>query len=229
MKHPLYFDVETIANFDLYDAWAPTEEDTERRRNRSLNEQIKDMALQPEACRLVGMNVALGREGEPKSGWVGETSLNGTVYTEADLLALWWGWAKHCPRLVGYNINKFDLHVIRVRSALLGVRPTVDLWNLKPWDDRVIDLLERRFRGTPTDQYLSLKKIRRLLCPAVPEIYEEVAGAAGGGVETLYLRWQANSDDAEALRLLKLYGELDVWTTRWLSQMWEGFYFPPLT
>jgi hypothetical protein len=46
----------------------------------------------------------------------------------------------------------------------------------------------------------------------------------GADIEQLYLSFVA-SDDAEALRLLKLYGELDVWTTRELALLYSGYFF----
>lgn len=228
---PLFFDIETVANYELSDEWMARRPKPEPEGHlgddldalrRWQDEQLKEMALQPEACKLVGLNVIIG-DGEPKSGWAGEMSPKGELYTEGDLLVLFWSWAAQCPRLIGFNCNRFDLHVIRVRSALLGVAPTINLFDIKPWEEKVIDLLERRFKGTPYSQFLSLKALRSLLHFEVPEKYQEVLANTGGDVESLYLRFLAGDDDA--LRLLKLYGELDVLTTKMLAQMWQGYYF----
>lgn len=237
--NPLFFDIETIANYELSDEWMARrpkpdfESDVDDgsvlgatrealAQTEWLNSEMKAMALQPEACKLVGLNVIIG-DGEAKSGWVGEVSPKGDAYTEADLLVLFWSWAAQCPRLIGFNCNRFDLHVIRVRSALLGVAPTINLFDIKPWEEKIVDLLERRFKGTPYSQFLSLKALRSLLHFEVPEKYQEVLANTGGDVESLYLRFLAGDDDA--LRLLKLYGELDVLTTKMLAQMWQGFYY----
>lgn len=233
-----YFDCETIANYELTDAWmarrpkpefrpsfldGPFPPDPLPSEQEWVDEQMKAMALQPEGCRLVGLNVILG-EGDPKSGWVGEVNAKtGAAYTEEDLLIMFWQWAAGAARIIGYNCNRFDLHVIRVRSALLGVNPTMNLFNIKPWEDTVIDLLERRFKGVPTAQYLSLKALRRLLGFQVPEKYNEVLENTGGDIESLYLQFLAG--DTDCLRVLKLYGELDVLTTRMLAQMFSGYYY----
>jgi hypothetical protein len=222
----LYFHVETIPNYEISDLWLDRrqrpEHTEEKPESEWLDAQMKAMALQPEACKLVGLNVLIG-EGEPKSGWVGETSPTGAPYTEEDLLTLFWQWAATSPRLVGFNCLTFDLNVIRVRSALLGVLPTVNLFDIKPWEDKVIDLLKRRFEKAPRDQYLSLKALRRLLGFQVPDKYAEVMDSTGADIEGLYLRFL--SGDADALRILKLYGELDVWTTKALAQLWSGYFF----
>jgi hypothetical protein len=243
---PLFFDLETIPNYELSDEWLKrrpkpdfesdvnvlTASDAEleeeaivlaERRQKWTDAEMKSMALQPEACKLVGLNVILG-DGEPRSGWVKEVNpKTGEPYEEPDLLALFWNFAAQSPRLIGFNCNRFDLHVIRVRSAILGVLPTIDLYDIKPWDSKITDLLERRFKGVPTAQYLSLKALRALLGFEVPEKYAEVLSNTGGEIESLYLQFL--SGDAEALRVLKLYGELDVWTTRRLAQMFQGLYF----
>lgn len=227
---PLYFDCETIPNYELTDVFLERRSRPDFEKDPSptaaqdwLDMQAKAMALQPEACKLVGLNVAIG-EGDCKSGWVGEPSPTGELYDEAALLRMWWSWAATAPRLIGFNCINFDLNVIRVRSAMLGVAPTRNLFDLKPWQDDVIDLLQRRFKGTPREQYLSLKALRRLLGFQVPGKYAEVLDNTGGDVEQLYLQFVA-SDDAEALRLLKMYGELDIWTTRALAQHWSGYFY----
>lgn len=219
----LIVDVETIPAYDRSDLWLSRKErpaDVDEQTWQT--EQMKAMALQPEACQMVGLNVILG-DGEPKSGWVGEVSLKtGIPYTEADLLSMFWNWAAACPRLIGFNCLKFDLPVIYTRSALLGVAPTVAFYDEKPWNDQIIDLLQKRF-GHSRD-FMSLKALRRVLQLPVSAKYDEVIDNTGADIEELYLRFVA-SDDPEALRLLKLYGELDVLTTKLLAQLWQGFWF----
>jgi RNase H-like protein len=218
----LIFDVETIGDYARSDLWLSRKErPADVDPDEWLNEQTKLMALQPEACQLVGLNVILG-DGEAKSGWVGEENkATGQPYSESDLLNLFWTWAAQCPRLIGFNCLRFDLPVIYTRSALLGVRPTVELFDVKPWQDRVIDLAQRRF-GHSRD-WMSLKALRRVLQLPVPGKYESVLENTGTDVENLYLAFL--SGDAEALKTLKLYGELDVYTTRALAQLWSGLFF----
>jgi len=219
----LYFDIESVPAYDRSDLWLSRKEkpaDVDEATWQA--EQLKQMALQPEACQMVGLNVILG-DGEPKSGWIGELNpKTGEPFSEQDLLVLFWNWAAQCPRLIGFNCLKFDLPVIYTRSALLGVAPTVAFYDVKSWQDTVIDLMQRRF-GHSRD-FMSLKALRRVLELPVPEKYAEVVDNTGADIEELYLNF-INSDDWEALRLLKLYGELDVLTTKLLAQLWQGFFF----
>lgn len=219
------FDVETVPLYELSELWTARKPKPDDVTDQEWSDQqAKSMALSPEACQMVGLNVALG-DGEVKSGWVGETNeKTGAPYSESDLLVLWWQWAAASPRLVGFNCNRFDLPVILTRSAILGVPPTVNLFNAKPWENRVVDVMERRFKGVPKDQWLSLKALRRLLRFSIPSKYDEVLDNTGGDIEQLYLRF-IGGNDLEALRLLKLYGELDALTTRMLAQLFSGYYY----
>jgi predicted PolB exonuclease-like 3'-5' exonuclease len=230
----LYFDVETIPDYSRSDLWqqgivAPdppvtaTPEEAAFLAQQYQKRQMKRMALQPEACQIVGLNVILG-DGEPKSGWAGEINpATGQAFSESDLLTLFWSWAAQCPRLIGFNCLRFDIPVILTRSALLGVMPTVNFFDEKPWSDRVVDLLRRRFKDASRDSYMSLKALRRVLQLPIPEKYAEVMDNTGADVESLYLQFLAG--DQEALRLLKLYGELDVLSTKLLAQLWSGYFF----
>src|SRR3990172_2589681 len=74
--------------------------------------------------------------------------------------------------LVCYNGLNFDLQVIRARSARLGIKPTRQLWNAKPWEDTVIDVWAKRWpsgskgvRGRKLDQIAEVERI------PIPERY----------------------------------------------------------
>jgi len=229
----LYFDVETIPAYERSEQWergieippppvGATDEEVSFLERQHKERMMKRMALQPEACQMVGLNVIRGDD-PPVSGWVGEPhKTTGIPLTESDLLTLFWNWAAQCPRLIGFNCLKFDLPVIYTRSALLGVQPTVAFYDVKPWDSKIIDLLQKRF-GHSRD-FMSLKALRRVLELPVPAKYDEVIDNTGADIEELYLKF-ISSDDPEALRLLKLYGELDVLTTKLLAQLWQKFFF----
>lgn len=220
-----FVDIETTPRYEVSDLWlARKERPADVEPQAWVEIQMKAMALQPEACQIVGLNVILGNEGEPKSGWVGEINpATGEAFSEADLLQLFWSWAAQCPRLIGFNCLRFDLPVIYTRSALLGVLPTKAFYDSKPWADDVIDLMRRRFKDASRDSYMSLKALRRVLQLPIPEKYAEVMDNTGADVENLYLSFLAG--DQEALRVLKLYGEADVCTTRALAQLWSGYFF----
>jgi predicted PolB exonuclease-like 3'-5' exonuclease len=77
---------------------------------------------------------------------------------ERRVLGGFWQHAKHLSPLIGFNILDFDLRVILVRSALLGVRPT-RLFDTRPWGKDIVDLMKLRF---PTGKAMGLKKLARL-------------------------------------------------------------------
>lgn len=235
-KPNLVMDIETTPDYSRSDLWLAGQTKPQFVENAPdpswsfpvaeqawIDGQMKKMALQPEACMMVGLNVIKG-DGPPLSGWVGEPRKDsGEPWTERQLLELFWSWAAECPRIIGFNCLRFDVPVIKVRSAILGVLPTCDLTNLKPWETRVLDLLRLRFNDSNRDSYMSLKALRRMLQLPIPEKYAEVIDNNGGDVETLYLRFM--SGDQDALRLLKLYGELDALTTKLLAQHWSGYFY----
>lgn len=254
MSNVLFFDVETVPDRSRSELFLPDilrklyeEAPADHADPDIINAQAEmRMSLTPEFCRIVGLNLAVD-EGESKSGWVGDTTDGGETITEQILLQTFWRLAEQADRVVGFNILRFDLNVILVRSAILGVFPTVPFFASKPWEDRVIDLAAKRvqFGRFEKNQWHSLKALRRLYGLSIPEELADVAAMDGGSVNELYEQWQnamtrANDEgeggdptaaDAHlieadtALQTLKKYGKLDVHTTRELCRFWGGYYF----
>ena len=99
---------------------------------------LKQLSTTPEYCSVVALGWQVGN-GPTFSMVVGTDD-----DTEEDLLRQFWALAAvHAP-LVGYNILRFDLPVLMVRSALLGIRPSVQL-DLSRWSKQVVDCYARRY------------------------------------------------------------------------------------
>lgn len=211
---------------DLADA-AIARGDTPPMAQIEADETSRVLATSAEYCSIVGLNFATD-EGEPHSAWVGDVDRQGDPINERTLLDAFWNLAEKSKHIIGFNILRFDLPVILTRSALLGVEPWPGLkyWNLRPWEEFVIDLMKKRFANASYNEFKSLKELRRCLQLPITEEYRDVAGMAGDSVEKLYLEFCAG--DAGALETLKLYGKLDIITTRELARLWSGYFFPHL-
>lgn len=174
-------------------------------------------ATTPEYLKIIGMN--LGFDGQPpRSGWVGEVRNGGEPLTERDLLEAFWSSVKSAKCIVGFNSIRFDLPAIMVRSALLGIEPTRNLTDLKPWENFHVDLLARRWPYKAGARFQSLKALRRILALPIPEQYIDVSGMDGGNVGPI---WESGD-----FATLRAYGELDIITTRELCRHWGGYFFP---
>lgn len=104
----------------------------------------KTMSVAPEMCKVVAMGWAIGND-PIQSMVVGAMGPDGkTPITEADILVKFWSLLGNCGPVCGYNVLGFDLPVLFVRSAELGVKPTKKI-DLKPWGNDVIDLMAIRF------------------------------------------------------------------------------------
>lgn len=123
----------------------------------------KLLSVTPEYCRLAALGWASG-SGPTESLTCGEHAECDTS-NEKTLLEAFWSLAAESRALIGFNVLHFDLRVIFVRSALLGVKPS-RLFDLKPWGKDVIDLMLVRF-GTAS-QAMGLKKLAPLYGIEVP-------------------------------------------------------------
>lgn len=235
----LYFDLETCPSYDRthlftpkLKEWAPlpngySEDDWQARQNEMSAETSRVLSTQPEYCQIVSLGFATD-EGEPHSAWAGDIDQQGDPINERVLLEAFWTLAEKSKHIIGFNILRFDLPTILMRSALLKIEPWPGLkyYDMKPWDGFVIDLMKKRFANASYNEFKSLKELRRCLELPIPAEYQDVAAMAGDSVEELYLQFVAG--DESALTKLKLYGKLDIWTTRELGRLWSGYFFPHL-
>ena len=221
MNNVLFFDIETVPQ--------PGREPENRKlvRDKILSyapdthnlDQVVEATLgtQPEMLQIVGMNLAFD-EGSIHSGWVGDKDTNGEEITEVRLLKHFWTMAKKAHTLVGFNCLWFDIPAILTRSAVLEVQPSLNLFDLKPWENQVIDLYKKRWPGGQKYQIGSLKSLISLLNLPLPSDLQ--LDMDGGNVRLL---WEAGDLDT-----LKLYGQMDIFATRELCRLWGGVFFPQL-
>lgn len=174
------------------------------------NERRKILSVTPEFCRIVAMGSARG-DAEIKTAVVGQLlQFDGKEHklTESDLLESWWLAVEECSPLVGFNIVGFDLPVIFIRSALLGIRPTRKI-DTRPWGGEVIDLMQARW---PKGGQKSLKDTARILGFKVP-----AEGVDGSHVDLL---WREGR-----LAEIAAYQASDIEVTRQLFSFLKGFFF----
>jgi predicted PolB exonuclease-like 3'-5' exonuclease len=164
--------------------------------------QRKTMSVTPEFCRVVSLGYAIGSE-KPTSLTVGNSGI-----TELDLLKRFWELvASTKGPIVGYNVAGFDLPVLFVRSALLGVDATRKI-DLTPWKGDVCDLMQARF---PRGGSRRLKDLARLMGIEVP-----AEGVDGSQVYGLYA--------AGKLDEIAAYVQSDVDVSRSLHRLYGGFF-----
>lgn len=121
------------------------------------------LSTTPEFCSIVAIGWAYGNQE------CGSLVADGVI-TETTLLQTFWGQITEADKLVGYNILGFDLPVIMVRSAILGVPATRSI-DLSPWGRDVLDLYLRRFgpRGnTSSTKPGRLKELAKLYGMNIP-------------------------------------------------------------
>lgn len=96
--------------------------------------QRTDLSITPEFCRVVALGWAEG-DSDP------EATVIGPADDERSILQGFWSLVSYQkPTVIGFNILDFDLRVLMIRSALLGVKPS-RLFDLKPWGRDCIDLV----------------------------------------------------------------------------------------
>ncbi len=168
-------------------------------------ERNKLLSCTPEFCRIVA--IGLATDSEAPRALLAQSSSDDC---ERELLNEFWRSVDRgiCRAVCGYNVANFDLPVLLIRSAILGVEPR-RFFDLKPWGSRdVLDLMAMRFgRGKPA----KLKELCRWLGIVPP------AGDCDGS-QVLRL-WQ--SDPAT----LAEYVRSDVWIVQELYRRLQGYFW----
>lgn len=175
------------------------------------DERRKLLATTPEFCRIVSLAWAVGN-GEPIAAVVGRDA-NGETVTEQDILKAFWALAYQHSPLICFNGLHFDLPVIFVRSAILGV-PASRMLDLKPWGKDVLDVYAVRFpkaRASGDGKPRKLKALAPLYGIEVP-----AGDVDGSQVEELF-----KNDPAK----LAAYNMSDVATTRAFYKSLAGYFW----
>lgn len=172
----------------------------------AIEARRKKMATSPEMCRIVSAAWSVG-DGAVSVDNHSDDDPIALDFFEKNLLEKFWQAIKTAKIIVGFNHIAFDLPVIYVRSALLGVEPTRRI-DLKPWGGEVVDLMAARW---PRGNAMKLKDLAKSLGLEIP-----AGDVDGSQVEELY-----QTDPAK----LAEYNRSDVEITREIFLMYRGFFW----
>lgn len=171
--------------------------------------QLTELSVTPEYCRVVALGYAWGSD-EPQAEVVGLPVYNGEsdLVDEKFILEEFWRLLRNRDTvLVGYNLLDFDLRVLMVRSALMGIAPTRVL-DLKPWGKDCVDLMKARF---PMGKAMKLKQLARLYSLPVPV----------GDVDGSMIAELIETDPAKVAE----YVRSDIVVTRALYRFYGGYFY----
>lgn len=175
--------------------------------SNALAERSKLLSTTPEYCAIAAFGWALG-DGNIESLVLGENGV-----TEVDILTAFWDYAKACKQLCGFNILRFDIPVVYVRSALLGI-PSSRMIDLKPWGGEVLDIYLLRFGpggNSSKDRPGRLKDLSRVYGIDVP-----AGDMDGGDVASL----MAAKDYAK----VGMYVRSDIAVLRDVHKFYRGYF-----
>ena len=231
----LIFDIETIGeDFNELDevtqdnltSWIKKDSKNEEDFNIALKDLKKGMGLSP----LTGEIVAIGLlEAEEDRGAVyyqdldknppagGETDEEGIKYKamdEKEMLKKFWEIAKKTDQLISFNGRGFDVPFLMVRSAVHGIRPSVNLLPYryaKHYEVNHIDLLDHL-------TFLGLMRGRKnlhLWCNAFNIKSPKSKGVSGGDVQELFKN--------KKYLVIAKYNVDDLFATRELYKKWKKY------
>lgn len=130
----------------------------------AIDANRKIMSVTPEMCRICSFGWAMGDEVTSASVFGAKDGTKDHDTYERAVLTKFWELAKRAKLIVGYNHLGFDLPVIYVRSAMLGVVPTRQI-DSKPWGGEVCDVMAARW---PRGGAKKLKDFARLMGLPIP-------------------------------------------------------------
>ena len=138
-------------------------------------------------------------------------SLVGVDGDEESIIRWFWGLASKAARLVGYNIVGFDIPILQRRSFVYDIRPAFPLIGIKPWDNKIADLMRLIYHSGygPGIKYRGLKQVVKMY-----------------GITT---KWDADGSGDQVQDMsdkeLRAYVISDVAKTRALGEKMKGVYW----
>lgn len=174
---------------------------------QAANNRRKEMSVTPEFCRIVSFGWAMGDDIPQSSTFRNGNGTEDHDTYEKSVLKKFWEQAKRAKLIVGFNHVGFDLPVIYVRSALLGIEPTRTI-DLKPWGGEVCDIMSGRW---PRGGQKKLKDLARIVGFPVP-----AGDVDGSQVEELL--------KTDPMKLAD-YNRSDVSITREIFLMYRGLFW----
>jgi DNA polymerase elongation subunit (family B) len=197
--------------------YAEKESDTEKKQ-QMIDEAIRYTSLYPftAKCIVIGMydiekeKSYVYYESDKIEEWKsedGKTSYKGL--NEKEMLESFWRIAEKVNQFITFNGRNFDIPFLMLRSAILKVKPTINLLG-KRYNDTHIDLLEQfTFFG------LTKKFNLDFYCHSFGIESPKSKDISGMEVKTLY--------EAGRIKDIAVYCSKDVYATYQLYKIWEKY------
>ena len=223
----LVFDIETVGceletlsesqqEFILrYSEKQSNEEEKEKMRDES----IRYLSLYPLTAKVVAIGMLNTEtehsmvlfEGEEVKEWESEESgIKYCSYSEAEMLAKFWEYAKKVDAVITFNGRNFDVPFLMMRSAMLKVKPTRNFIRKRYDNHSHIDLLDK------FTQYGITKKFNLdFYCQSFGIDSPKSHGVSGMDVKELY--------NAGKIEEIATYCAHDVEATYKLYKIWNEF------
>jgi hypothetical protein len=131
--------------------YAEKERDEETR-NIKRAEAIRYLSLYPFTANIAAIgiyNIENGKSSvfyladEPEEFEIEEKKLKCKSFPEEEMLYNFWAYITKVSTIITFNGKNFDLPFLMLRSAVLRVKPSLDLVNIKKTNINHIDLLEQ--------------------------------------------------------------------------------------
>lgn len=223
----LVFDIET-ASFDFdtltesqqeYILRYAEREKDDSKREEKIEDAIRYLSLYPYTAKIIviGMlnteteNTLVLYESEEKEEWRSEEKK--TIYksmNEKEMINYFWECVKKVDKVITFNGKNFDIPFVMIRSAILKIKPSINLLKNKYDSSKHIDLLEQlTFFGTTRKFNLDF------YCHAFGIESPKSKGVTGMEVKELY--------KAGRIKDIAIYCGDDVRATYGLYKIWNEF------
>jgi 3'-5' exonuclease len=223
----IVFDIETVG-FDLENLSESQQEFllryAEKEQDYQLKEQKKDeveryLSLYPYTAKVLaigmlntetGGSLILYDESENEEVIVTEKDITYKTLPETEILKLFWNYISKTDKVITFNGRNFDIPFLMLRSAMLGVKPTLNLIHNRYNITRHIDLLDQfTFYG------ITRKFNLDFYCHAFGLISPKSKGITGMEIKELY--------KAGRIKDIAVYCGEDVKATFGLYKIWEEY------
>lgn len=188
-------------------------------REQKREEAIRYLSLYPLTAKVVviGMlNTDTGNslvlyESDKNDDWsVEDKNVKYKGIDEKNMLELFWNYIKKADAVITFNGRNFDIPFVMIRSAMLGVKPSVNLLKKRYGTSDHIDLLEQfTFYG------LTKKFNLDFYCQSFGIESPKSKGVSGMDVKELY--------NAGKVKDVAIYCGEDVKATFELYKIWKNF------
>ncbi|MGD8778352.1 MAG: ribonuclease H-like domain-containing protein [Ignavibacteria bacterium] len=155
----LVFDIETVgydfeslheSQQELLLRYVEKEKDEELRREKK-DEAIRYLNLYPFTARIVSIammnteteNTLVLFEGENDKWEVKDDKIKYESHSEEKIIKLFWKFIKKADQAITFNGRMFDIPFLMLRSAILRIKPSVNLLGNRYYSTTHVDLLEQ--------------------------------------------------------------------------------------